>query len=58
MRGWLVLFAVASVLGAAVGFGGAPRSAAALGQLLFFISLIAAGVSLVLRVLRGTPPAA
>lgn len=48
MAGWALSFAAAALLAALFGFGGSPGLATAFGQIVFFVSLIACMVSLVL----------
>jgi uncharacterized membrane protein YtjA (UPF0391 family) len=53
MAGWVPLVFIGGVATAALlGFGGAPAPAAGLGQILFFVSLVALMVSLVLASTR------
>ena len=53
MAKWTPVFAAAAVLAALVGFGGSTGFAAGLGQIVFFLSLVAIMVSLVLAMSRN-----
>ena len=52
MAGWVPLFVGGVAIAALLGFGGTPALVAGLGQILFFVSLVALMVSLVLASTR------
>jgi uncharacterized membrane protein YtjA (UPF0391 family) len=53
MAGWTALYAAAALLSAVAGFGGTTGALAALGQIVFFLSLVALLVSVVLAAGRS-----
>ena len=53
MAKWTPVFAAAAVFAAMVGFGGSAGFTAGIGQILFFLCLVAILVSLVLSMSRN-----
>jgi uncharacterized membrane protein YtjA (UPF0391 family) len=57
MAGWTALYAATAMIAAVAGFGGAAGALAGLGQIVFFVSLVALLVSVVLAAGRSDPQA-
>lgn len=53
MLGWAILFLIAAVVAALLGFGGIATAFAGIAQILFYIFLIVFAVILVMHLLGG-----